>query len=72
TKCVIAFLVQGVFQLLDLAGLRPQVEFCCLTQRCLTPDWKNPHWQVGFSIPSGGIICLEAWKNLQQQIEQGK
>jgi DNA repair protein RecO (recombination protein O) len=72
TKCVIAFLVQGVFQLLDLAGLRPQVEFCCLTQRFLTPDWKNPHWQVGFSIPSGGIICLEAWKNLQQQIEQGK
>lgn len=72
TKCVIAFLVQGVFQLLNLAGLRPQVEFCCLTQRFLTPDWKNPHWQVGFSIPSGGIICLEAWKNLQQQIEQGK
>ena len=72
TKCVIAFLVQGVFQLLDLAGLRPQVEFCCLTQRFLTPDWKNPHWQVGFSIPSGGIICLDAWKNLRKEIEQGK
>lgn len=71
-KAVVAFLVQGVFQLLNLAGLKPQVEFCCLTQRFLTPDWKNPHWQVGFSIPSGGIICLEAWKNLQQQIEQGK
>ena len=71
-KAVVAFLVQGVFQLLNLAGLKPQVKFCCLTQRFLTPDWKNPHWQVGFSIPSGGIICLEAWKNLQQQIEQGK
>ncbi|MDB9537767.1 DNA repair protein RecO [Dolichospermum planctonicum CS-1226] len=71
-KAVVACLVQGVFQLLNLAGLKPQVEFCCLTQRFLTPDWKNPHWQVGFSIPSGGIICLEAWKNLQQQIEQGK
>jgi len=72
TKSVVACLVQCVFQLLTLAGLTPQVEFCCLTQRFLTPDWKNPHWQVGFSIPSGGIICLEAWKNLQQQIEQGK
>ncbi|MDB9458173.1 DNA repair protein RecO [Dolichospermum circinale CS-1225] len=72
TKCVVACLVQGVFHLLNLAGLTPQVEFCCLTQRFLTPDWKNPHWQVGFSIPSGGIICLDAWKNLQQQIEQGK
>jgi DNA repair protein RecO (recombination protein O) len=72
TKSVVAYLVQGVFQLLDLAGLTPQVKFCGLTQRFLTPDWKNPHWQVGFSIPSGGIICLDAWKNLQQQIEQGK
>ncbi|MFM9156862.1 MAG: DNA repair protein RecO [Dolichospermum sp.] len=72
TKCVIACLVQSVFQLLILAGIGPQVEFCCLTQRFLTPDWKNPHWQVGFSIPSGGIICLDAWKNLQHQIEHGK
>jgi DNA repair protein RecO (recombination protein O) len=72
TKSVVACLVQCVFQLLTLAGLTPQVEFCCLTQRFLTPDWKNPHWQVGFSIPSGGIICLDAWKNLRKEIEQGK
>lgn len=71
-KSVVACLVQGVFQLLALAGLTPQVEFCCLTQRFLTPNWKNPHWQVGFSIPSGGIICLDAWKNLRKEIEQGK
>lgn len=71
-KCVVAYLVQGVFQLLALAGLTPQVESCCLTQRLLTPDWTNPHWQVGFSIPSGGIICLDAWKSLRKEIEQGK
>ena len=71
-KCVVANLVQGVFQLLALAGLTPQVESCCLTQRLLTPDWTNPHWQVGFSIPSGGIICLDAWKSLRKEIEQGK
>jgi DNA repair protein RecO (recombination protein O) len=69
-KCVVAYLVQGVFQLLALAGLTPQVESCCLTQRLLTPDWTNPHWQVGFSIPSGGIICLDAWKSLRTEIEQ--
>jgi DNA repair protein RecO (recombination protein O) len=69
-KCVVANLVQGVFQLLALAGLTPQVESCCLTQRLLTPDWTNPHWQVGFSIPSGGIICLDAWKSLRTEIEQ--
>jgi DNA repair protein RecO (recombination protein O) len=71
-KCVVANLVQGVFQLLALAGLTPQVESCCLTQRLLTPDWTNPHWQVGFSIPSGGIICLDAWKSLRTEIEQEK
>jgi DNA repair protein RecO (recombination protein O) len=71
-RCVIAHLVQGVFQLLALAGLTPQLEFCCLTQRPLTPDWTNPHWQVGFSIPAGGIICLDAWKTLRKEIEQGK
>jgi DNA repair protein RecO (recombination protein O) len=71
-KAVVACLVQGVFQLLALAGLTPQVKFCGLTQRFLTPDWKNPHWQVGFSIPSGGIICLDAWKSLRKEIEQGK
>lgn len=69
-KCVVAHLVQGVFQLLALAGLTPQVESCCLTQRLLTPDWTNPHWQVGFSIPSGGIICLDAWKSLRTEIER--
>jgi DNA repair protein RecO (recombination protein O) len=71
-KCIIAHLAQGVFQLLNLAGLTPQVEACCLTQRLLTPDWTNPQWQVGFSIPSGGIICLDAWKSLRKEIEQGK
>ena len=71
-NCVVAYLAQGVFQLLSLAGLTPQVESCCLTQRLLTPDWTNPHWQVGFSIPSGGIICLDAWKTLRTEIEQEK
>ncbi|MTJ08726.1 DNA repair protein RecO [Anabaena sp. UHCC 0204] len=71
-KAVIAHLVQGVFHLLGLAGLTPQVEFCGLTQRLLTPDWTNPHWQVGFSIPTGGIICLDAWKSLRKKIEQEK
>jgi len=71
-KCIVAYLAQGVVQLLNLAGLTPQVESCCLTQRLLTPDWTNPQWQVGFSIPSGGIICLDAWKSLRKEIEQGK
>jgi DNA repair protein RecO (recombination protein O) len=71
-KSVVAHLAQGVFRLLTLAGLTPQLESCCLTQRPLTPDWTNPHWQVGFSIPAGGIICLDAWKTLRKEIQQRK
>ena len=71
-KSVVAYLAQGVFQLLTLAGLTPQLESCCLTQRPLTPDWTNPHWQVGFSIPAGCIICLDAWKTLRKEIQQRK
>ncbi len=64
---VIAHLAQGVFHLLALGGLTPQVQVCCLTQRPLTPDFTNPNWQVGFSIAAGGTVCLEAWENLRSQ-----
>ncbi|AUT04072.1 DNA repair protein RecO [Nostoc sp. CENA543] len=63
---ILACLAHAVFHFLALAGLTPQVQTCCLTQRHLTPDWTNPHWQVGFSISSGGIVCLEAWENLRK------
>ncbi|WP_066376408.1 MULTISPECIES: DNA repair protein RecO [unclassified Anabaena] len=67
---IIACLAHAVFYLLELAGLKPQVEICCLSQRYLTPDFASPNWQVGFSIPSGGIVALEAWENLRQEVSR--
>lgn len=67
---VLAHLVHGVFHLLALAGLTPQVQVCCLTQRPLTPDLTNPNWQVGFSITVGGTVCLQAWEQLRKQRER--
>lgn len=64
---ILACLAHAVFHLLALAGLTPQVQTCCLTQRHLTPDLTNPHWQVGFSVSFGGIVCLEAWENLRKE-----
>ncbi|WP_413200566.1 DNA repair protein RecO [Nostoc piscinale] len=69
---VYAYLSLGVFQLLVLAGLTPQTQTCCLTQRPLIPDLTNPNWQVGFSVPSGGVICLEAWESLRRKREKEK
>ena len=67
---IIAHLAKGILELLSLAGLTPEVERCCLTQRVLTPDLENPFWQVGFSIAAGGIICLQAWEGLRKQRDQ--
>ncbi|MBH8555732.1 DNA repair protein RecO [Nostocaceae cyanobacterium CENA357] len=69
---VVAHLAQGVFHLLALAGITPQVQVCCLTQRPLTPDFTHPNWQVGFSITAGGTVCLEAWESLRSQGERVK
>ncbi|MCC5638946.1 DNA repair protein RecO [Nostoc sp. CHAB 5844] len=68
-SAVYAYLALGVFQLLVLAGLTPQIQTCCLTQRFLMPDFVNPNWQVGFSVPAGGVICLETWENLRRKRE---
>ena len=47
---------QGIFHLLSLAGLAPQLYQCCLSQRPIQLDETNPHWRVGFSYQAGGII----------------
>ncbi|MDJ0616619.1 MAG: DNA repair protein RecO [Calothrix sp. MO_192.B10] len=62
-----AYLAHGIFQLLAFAGFTPQIQACCLTHRPLIPEFNNPHWRVGFSINSGGTICLQAWENLKAQ-----
>ncbi|BAY21788.1 DNA repair protein RecO [Calothrix sp. NIES-2100] len=64
---IVAHLAHGVFHLLALAGLTPQVQVCCLTQRPLIPNFTDPHWQVGFSIAAGGTVCLETWEDLRKQ-----
>jgi len=64
-KSILAHLAHGVFHLLALAGLTPQVQVCCLTGRSLTPDFTDPHWRVGFSMSAGGTVCLQALERLR-------
>ncbi|MBG1239997.1 DNA repair protein RecO [Nostoc sp. NZL] len=69
---VLAHLAHGVFHLLALAGVTPQVQICCLSGRSLKPDFTDPNWQVGFSIPAGGTVCLEAWERLRREGERDR
>ncbi|MEH2457361.1 DNA repair protein RecO [Nostoc sp.] len=69
---VLAHLAHGVFHLLALAGLTPQVQVCCLSGRPLKPDFTDPNCQIGFSIPAGGTVCLEAWKRLRKEGQRSR
>jgi len=62
---VLAHLTHAVFHLLALGGITPQVQVCCLSGRSLTPDFTDPNWQVGFSVPAGGTVSLAALQRLQ-------
>jgi len=64
---VLALLSHGVFHLLALAGIAPQVQSCCVTQHSLTPDFSDPDWQVGFSVDAGGTVSLAPNESLDQK-----
>lgn len=67
---VLANLSHAIFHLLALAGIAPQVQACQLSQQLITPDFNNPNWQVGFSIPAGGTVSLSAWEKSQAENKQ--
>jgi len=56
---VIPLLTHGIYHLLALGGIAPQVHHCCLTQQKLQPDFTQTNWQVGFSIVGGGTVSYE-------------
>ncbi len=60
-------LAQGVFHLIAIAGLSPQIFDCCLTQRVICPDLASAQWRVGFSFEAGGIIDLTVVQAAQRQ-----
>jgi DNA repair protein RecO (recombination protein O) len=56
----IAHLCQGIFHLLALGGIAPQVYDCCITKRSIEPNFTTLNWQIGFSIESGSTVELAA------------
>ena len=55
----IAHLCQGIFHLLALGGIAPQVYDCCISRQSVEPDFTSQEWQVGFSIESGSTVKLD-------------
>ncbi|PZV09543.1 MAG: DNA repair protein RecO [Leptolyngbya sp.] len=61
SSLILLTLISGIYQLLTVAGVAPEVHRCCVTQHPLIPNES-----VGFSIPAGGTVTLESLEQLQQ------
>jgi DNA repair protein RecO (recombination protein O) len=56
---ILACLNQGIFQLLMVAGVAPELHQCCISQRAIAPDLASADWHVGFSPASGGVVAVD-------------
>lgn len=54
----LAHLTQATFALMDVAGLAPQVNHCCISQQPIAPDFTDPDWRIGFNPVAGGVVSL--------------
>lgn len=60
-SAALSCLAHAAFQLLTLAGVSPQVDRCCISQKAIAPDLSDTtEWQVGFHPPSGGVVSWSA------------
>jgi DNA repair protein RecO (recombination protein O) len=63
STAVLAALSRGIYGLLTIAGVTPQVFDCALSQVPLVPPdvlGDRDRWRVGFSAAAGGVVSLEA------------
>ncbi|MEM6501267.1 MAG: DNA repair protein RecO [Cyanobacteria bacterium P01_C01_bin.89] len=56
---LLALLCHGIYHLLRVAGVAPQVKSCGLTQKPVVIG-DDPQWRIGFSAAIGGVVTLDA------------
>ena len=50
------YIVQGVFHLLAIAGIAPQVQACCVSKKTISLEETSDRWRGGFSFDRGGVV----------------
>jgi DNA repair protein RecO (recombination protein O) len=60
TGSLLAALSHGVYHLLAVAGVAPEVHRCCVSRAEIVPDLLDPGWTVGFSAEAGGLVQWQA------------
>lgn len=70
---ILACLSQGIFHLLALAGVAPEVQRCSVSQTEIVPDFTQPDWRIEFNPVSGGIVSLEqSGQSIDRSFHQGR
>jgi DNA repair protein RecO (recombination protein O) len=62
STAAIAHLCQGIFHLLALGGIAPQLYHCYVTRQAIAPNFQTINWQIGFCIEAGSIVELAVAK----------
>lgn len=70
SSMAIAILVEGIVQMLHLAGVIPQVEHCSVTRQPIPLEPTDQRWQVGFHPAAGGVVSLAVFDQLCAQERQ--
>jgi DNA repair protein RecO (recombination protein O) len=69
-EMAIAILVEGIVQMLYLAGVIPEVERCSVTRKPIPPGDSDSRWRVGFHPAAGGVVSLAVFNKMRTQERQ--
>jgi DNA repair protein RecO (recombination protein O) len=65
-EALLAALCHGLYHLLALAGVAPEVHHCTRSRRAIVPDLLDPAWQVEFSAEAGGLVQATGERNSKE------
>lgn len=64
---ILPLLVQGIMQMIRLAGVAPEVELCCVTRKPIAESNTQTQWQAGFHPAAGGLVQLSVFDKITHQ-----
>ncbi len=67
---LLAALCHGLYHLLALAGVAPEVHRCCVSQAEIVPNLLDPAWRVEFRSASGGLVLPPVSSRVKQPGER--
>lgn len=61
---ILPLLVQGIMQMIQLAGVAPEVDLCSVTRKPIAEGSTQTRWQAGFHPAVGGVVQLSVFDQI--------